>query len=312
METARDHHKPDLSEALLADVARHAIADGVDRLLRSERSFQSAEGDTAEAVHQTRVATRRLRSDMRTFGSALDDEWAAALREELNWLAALLGAARDADVLWQRIAMRVKRLDPSAAEGAVEILSTLAEQRSQAHRELAQALAGARHDILLRRLTDAARAPLMSASQQSGRRSSEELPRLVRRRWRALERRVRSLPGHASDGDLHQVRLCAKRCRYAAEACSPWLGGPAVQLARAAKSVQEVLGDLNDAVVAERWLHECEGQAASPLAASAARKLAKLERADAARQRLRWRKTWTRAAAQASALGPHMCSQARA
>ena len=52
------------------------------------------------------------------------------------------------------------------------------------------------------------------------------------------------------------VRILAKRWRYAAEACAPTLGKRTRKLADAAKNLQDVLGELNDAVVAERWLRD--------------------------------------------------------
>ena len=75
------------------EVLRAAVARSTARLdqPRSRRRL----GDDPEDVHQARVATRRLRSDLRTFGAVVDPEWDAALRDELKWLGALLGAVRD-------------------------------------------------------------------------------------------------------------------------------------------------------------------------------------------------------------------------
>ena len=88
-------------EATVADVVQRAIAASVDRLIRHDPIVR-LDADP-EGVHQARVATRRLRSDLRTFGSLLDPEWVRALREELGWLAGNLGAVRDDDVLLARM-----------------------------------------------------------------------------------------------------------------------------------------------------------------------------------------------------------------
>ncbi len=56
------------------------------------------------------------------------------------------------------------------------------------------------------------------------------------------------------DEDLHNVRIRAKRARYAAEAAAPVWGKPARKLASAVAGVQTVLGDLQDAVVTDAWL----------------------------------------------------------
>ncbi|MCL2768533.1 MAG: CHAD domain-containing protein [Solirubrobacterales bacterium] len=284
-----------VSGASLGQAAGEAIADGVGRFMRADPL--SADADI-ETVHQARVATRRLRSDLRTFGGALDREWAGALREELRWLAALLGAARDADVLWQRLAERLGELDPQAAQGASRLVAAMARERGAAHAALEQALHSDRHQALVERLAAAARTPVWRSPEHT-RPAGEALPRLTARRWRALERRVRALPHSPSDEELHAVRLAAKRCRYAAEACEPWLGKPARRLARSTRRIQEVLGELHDAVVAERWLERHAASARAAATARAARELAGAERGEAARRRAQWREEWRRAAAKA-------------
>ncbi len=58
----------------------------------------------------------------------------------------------------------------------------------------------------------------------------------------------------APDELLHEVRKKAKRCRYACEAVVAVAGGDAKKLGAAVADVQELLGDLQDAAVAELWL----------------------------------------------------------
>ena len=114
----------------------------------------------------------------------------------------------------------------------------------------------------------------------------------MRRRWRGLARRVKALGDPPADEELHAVRIEAKRVRYAAEAAAPLLGRQARVFARAAATLQGVLGDLNDAVEAERWLRGWAGERRSTPAAFAAGELAGLERAAAQETRARWRKAW--------------------
>ena len=78
-------------------VIRHAISDAVAKLVANDPVVRI--GEDPEGVHQARVATRRLRSHLRTFRELLDPEWTRALRDELGWLGDELGAVRDADVL---------------------------------------------------------------------------------------------------------------------------------------------------------------------------------------------------------------------
>jgi inorganic triphosphatase YgiF len=56
-------------------------------------------GGDVEAVHEMRVAVRRLRSVLRSARPLLDEGWVGSLRDELDWLAHALGAVRDLDEL---------------------------------------------------------------------------------------------------------------------------------------------------------------------------------------------------------------------
>jgi CHAD domain-containing protein len=116
---------------------------------------------------------------------------------------------------------------------------------------------------------------------------------------RTLERKVGSLSEPSSNEELHIVRILAKRCRYAAEACAPSLGKRTQQLAVAASHVQDVLGELNDAVVAEKWLRDWTARTNSPKAAFAAGELAALERTAAQEARSQWPRAWKQARAHA-------------
>jgi CHAD domain-containing protein len=122
----------------------------------------------------------------------------------------------------------------------------------------------------------------------------EVAPELVRRPWTHLEKAVDALAHDEGDDALHQVRIRAKRCRYAAEAVAPAVGKPATRLAAAVSEVQTVLGDWHDAVIAEEWLRAAApgGPAAKALAAG---QLIAIERADAAALRGSWRPAWKKA-----------------
>ena len=118
------------------------------------------------------------------------------------------------------------------------------------------------------------------------------VPKLVRRPWRALRKSVAALGSPPTDEELHRIRIQAKRCRYAAEAAAAVSGKRAADFARAATALQDVLGEHNDAVVAEAWLLDWATPRRSPKAVFAAGELAGLERAAALSARRRWRSRW--------------------
>jgi CHAD domain-containing protein len=275
--------------ATLGQVITHAVADGVTRLLRHDPVVRL---DTdPEGVHQARVATRRLRSDLRTFRAALDTEWVAGLREELGWLGAELGQARDTDVLLDRLAGRAQGLAEASQGGVRRVIDGLAQRRAEAHAGLLVTLSSDRYLDLIDRLIAAAQSPALIEAK-CNRPAANTLPAIVRRAWQPLEKKVNSLSDDPVDEDLHMVRILAKRCRYAAEACAPSLGKPAHKLALAARELQDVLGEFNDAVVAERWLRDWANHTRSGAGAFAAGELAALEREAASQARAQWPKAW--------------------
>ena len=93
-----------------------AIGDGTLRLLRHDPRVRLSED--VEAVHQARVATRRLRSDLRTLAPLLDRAQVSRLRDELAWIGAQLGEVRDLDVLSARLRDQLGDLADPDEEGA--------------------------------------------------------------------------------------------------------------------------------------------------------------------------------------------------
>ena len=222
-----------------------ALSTGVRRLIKNDPLTRM--GDV-EGLHQQRVAARRLRSDLRTFGPLVDDLWAQPLVQELRWLGALLGEVRDLDVLQARLTSKI----PSSEAGVGELFATLTARHERARAELEKGLRSDRYKTLLEMLVSAARAP--GFKEAAFEPAAEVLPPLVRRSWKKLAKRGRVLTSDASDEAFHEVRIRSKRARYAAEAVAPSLGDEsdsAAQFAQKAADIQEVLGAHQDAVVGQ-------------------------------------------------------------
>ena len=215
--------------------------------------------DDPERVHQIRVATRRARSALRTARPLLDVEWAQGLRDELKWLGNELAPARDLDVLLARLA-------PDAAElgkPATAIMRQLESERRRAQKQLVAALESPRYLALLRELERAADAPRVRTADAN-------LDKLARKEFGRLGRAVRALGKSPTDEALHEVRKRGKRARYSAELAG---GKRAKKFTEAAKSFQDVVGDHQDAVVAEERLTALVPRAKSPEAVFAAGRL---------------------------------------
>lgn len=290
----------------VAEVVRASVVTATMRIIAHDPGVRM--GDDPEDVHQARVGTRRLRSDLRTFRPLLDAEWAAPLRAEAGWYAGLLGSVRDAEVLAERLERQAAHLDPADRTHLVPLTRRLAADREAGRATLMEAMDGPRYAAFLELLVAAAGDPRFrlgpavsdiavsdsARSDPAGASAAAALPGLVRGPWRRLRRAVRALDPEPPDAELHAVRILAKHCRYAAEAAAPVVGKPASAFAAAVARLQTVLGDHQDACFAETWLRANVARA-KPAQAMLGGQLIGLQRAEALACRERWLAVWGQA-----------------
>jgi CHAD domain-containing protein len=279
---------PALSEgSTLAELIVAGLAAPVRSLLDHDPVIRL--DDDIEGVHKARVATRRLRSNLRTFAPCVDAAWASTLRADLTDLAAVLGAVRDADVLLANLWSDLATLDTVDRACGALLLSRLSEERGGHLAVLLAAMRSPQYVALLDGLVDAAAAP--SLRGRVDRRAIDEVPRFVAPRWKRLRHAVRVLGDDPTDAELHQVRILAKRARYAADVAVPVVGEPAARLASSLARLQDVLGEVNDAVVAADWLRRV-APTVPHAEAFVAGQLLSVRRQRAARLRSGWRGVW--------------------
>ncbi len=285
-------------QALLGDVVQASIAAALDGILEHDYRLRLDPSDPpTHSVHHGRVAARRLRSDLKTLGPVLNSDWTVHIRTELRWLGEVLGKVRDADVLGGHLTDARAAL-PEDAKGIDELKQRLADQRQIACRQLAEALASDRYSELLDQLYAAAGTPPFAGGPE---RSSphprvteparRSLPPLVRKPWRALQRRAAHAGGHPSDVELHQIRIAAKQVRYAVDMAVPVMGERARLTAAAVWQLQTVLGDHQDAVVAVQWLRR-QGLTGSSAAGFAAGLLTAQQYGREEELRHQWPSAW--------------------
>ncbi len=275
-------------DATVAAVLGRALSRSAIHLIRHDVVMR-LDADP-EGVHQARVASRRLRSDLRTFRIALDPTWVEPLRAELRWLGAVLGEARDTDVMLDRVRGRAESIPSPEAPGVARVIEGLDHRRKEAHVALIEALRTDRYYALLDRIVEAADAPGVLPDADVAVRVI--VRDLLQGPWRHLRRAVRSAGKHPGDVELHTIRIRAKRVRYAADTLAPLMGKSARSFAEAAARLQIVLGEHNDAVVAAAWLRTWAADHRSGDAAFAAGMLAGIERVAAIEARAHWRKAW--------------------
>jgi inorganic triphosphatase YgiF len=207
----------------------------------------------ADALHQARVSLRRLRSLFSICKSMFDDSRFDHLREELRWLASELGNARDIDVLIKR-----------ASDG--DLSSRLHQARSAAYGAVEAALSSTRARSLMIDLaewisirdwrSDQAGASLLL--QPSRDFASTVLDRL----WRKVARGGSNLID-LDDETRHELRITAKKLRYAAEFFGSLYDSKAQtrrhkRFIAAMEGLQDQLGSLNDLATAPDMLSELD------------------------------------------------------
>ena len=241
------------------EVVQAYVTTQTERLLAAVPGVRDGDDD---AVHDARVATRRLRAALSVYRPVLDREVVDPIRDELADLGHVLGTARDAYVEGHALRRRLAHEDPALVAGPIE--RRIDEDRSAA-RLLAQDgvdawLASARFAALVATLSQD-----LPPGPRASRTATKVLPRRARRAWdrldRALELAAAAGPGADRDEALHEVRKAARRARYASEVAAAVVGAPARRSAKRAHRVQEVLGAQHDAVTRQETLRRLAHQA---------------------------------------------------
>jgi CHAD domain-containing protein len=238
------------------------LAEQIQQLRRYDPLVRQ---DTPDAVHQMRVAARRMRSALQAFGRVLDRDATRELTAELKWVAGELGGARDAEVMAQRFAAMLAELPDELKLGPVEAALTRSFERRQADARAVAltALDSDRYLALHDRLDASLADPPLT--HRASRKAKRELPKSIRRTYRRVESRMaqadRQPTGDNRDASLHETRKAAKRLRYATEAVQPALGKPAARLRKRLKAVQQLLGEHQDTAVSRPVLRQLAAHA---------------------------------------------------
>jgi CHAD domain-containing protein len=230
-----------------ADPVHRAVAEQVDQLLVWDRAVRA---DVYDSVHQMRVTTRKIRSLLQASEGAFgisDDAW---ILDELRQLAAVLGVARDAEVLAERYEQTLDELPAELVRGPIRerlvdgaknhyasgLRRSLIAMRSQRYFRLLDALEG----------LVAAEPPAAPPGEEPAQLTIDAAYKRIRKAAKAA--------AEAADADrdeaLHRIRKGAKRLRYTAAATG------ADKVSDRAKTIQSLLGDHQDSVVSRTHLSQ--------------------------------------------------------
>ncbi|GAA1970622.1 CYTH and CHAD domain-containing protein [Amycolatopsis minnesotensis] len=236
---------------LAGDVVLAYLRDQVNALRRNDIGVRR---DAEDAVHQMRVASRRIRGALNSFKRVLDRDVTRELAAELKWLAGGLAPARDTEVQHQYFGAAVAELPDELVRGPVRpfLSAHFAAEAEQARRTALKTLSSDRYENLLRELDRLLTDPPFT--KRAKKQAKAELRHSVRRADRRLRAAARAAArvadGPDRDAALHELRKKAKQARYAADAVRPVFGAKLDAWRRSVKRVQSTLGDHHDLVVA--------------------------------------------------------------
>ncbi|MER5999106.1 CYTH and CHAD domain-containing protein [Nonomuraea angiospora] len=229
------------------------LAGQVNALLAQDPRVRRAEDD---AVHQMRVAARRMRSALKAFKSVIADT--AQVQDELRWLGNVLGEARDLEVIRARFAKELARLEPELVHGPIQtrLGTDLYEREQEAYGRIKEALSGDRYYTLLNALDQLVSAPELEKA--AAKPAQKKLSAIAAAGWNRVTKAYETAQAiedpERREIAMHDVRKAAKRARYTAEALQPTLGANMGKLAKLSENVQEILGTHQDGVVAQETL----------------------------------------------------------
>jgi CHAD domain-containing protein len=235
-----------------ADVAYAVMRKHFGTFLANEAGTRL--GDDIEALHDMRVATRRLRAAMSAFAPFCPPRL-QPFRDQFGWVAALLGEVRDLDVQIERMAEWRAGFNEAQAHALDSLEALLAARRAVARKRMLAGLDSRRCESLIARFaTTLRRGPVRSFAP--GRTPILAVgPDLVERRYRRLRRNGDKIDRKTLAGTYHLLRIDAKKLRYALEFVGPIYGKPATDFVVRLTALQDLLGLHQDADVAQEVLH---------------------------------------------------------
>lgn len=240
-----------LEDSMSPGAAAHAtIASGLAQLQANEEGVLAS--TDPEFVHQMRVALRRIRSSLGIFREVLDPAF-RSLGDELHWIAGVLGAARDWDVLATAVLPGLLA-DHGDAPLARRVRALVAVRRKRARAGVHAAIRSTRYARLVLGLARAIAEPVPTRPDDPA--LADFASRILRKRHKRLLAHARALAGFTA-AQRHELRIAAKRLRYGVEGFAPLFRAKRVAAyVETLSDIQDDLGQANDAATAARLLDE--------------------------------------------------------
>lgn len=220
--------------------------------------------DDAEALHDFRVALRRLRSCVRAYRDSLKGSLPKKLLKKLRRLARSTNPGRDAEVQIEWLRARGRHLSSYHRAGLTWLLGRLEERmsaaRAEMESELAREFAEVESEMRRRLSNDRAQVRLDGSGHRTT--LADVTAHILREHVQELEEHLARVETVEDEGEAHEARIAAKRARYLLEPVAGEIPGADAILKRF-KTFQDLLGDLHDAHVLETELARATEEAAA-------------------------------------------------
>jgi CHAD domain-containing protein len=209
-----------------------------------------------EALHDFRVAIRRLRSLQRAYGGWMGSTFKPRLRRALKQLAKTTNAGRDAEVLLAALEDLSARWTPAQRPGVQAFQERLQRRRDKAYAEVVAAIppqfrqVGNGFEGMIDKLPARAGIPFVTATCEAWQGFAED-----------FLARLEAVGGGQDEAKLHALRIAGKRCRYLVEPFAE-LSPEAADLVRHFKRLQDCLGERHDLAVLGEALNKASGKLA--------------------------------------------------
>jgi len=256
------------------DASTRASDFAATALRRLHEEWQANEpparlGEGPEALHRLRVTARRMQTILSLFHTYLP-AGVRNSRQTLKGFLDALGLVRDADIRLEAASSFRGSLPEGERDRLDPLLQYLQSERVRARSTMLRALDAKRARDWLDTLPDqlAKTPPATSSASSRNAAALAVVPDLIHQRFRKLRKSARRLTAQSSMAEFHEVRVRAKKLRYALEVIAPTYAKPANRMLAALHKLQSRLGTQHDADVIAHYLTQLAGHPPANFAAA--------------------------------------------
>jgi CHAD domain-containing protein len=246
------------AEDVLSEAGRKVLRYHFGQMLLHEDG--TLLGEDIEELHDMRVASRRMRAAFEVFADAYTAKTLKKLLRGLRATGRALGKVRDLDVFIEKAAQYAKTLPEDQCADMVPLLDSWGQEREAARAQMVEYLHGSKYAEFKQDYAWFLSTPFAGARQPDGdiltpRKVREIAPIFIYTRM-ATVRAFDDILESASLEQFHALRIEFKKLRYTVEFFREVLGEETKGVIAELKTIQDHLGDLNDAQVATGILRD--------------------------------------------------------